>query len=100
MFSGIKAPVEAVTSQGRTRARLVAIRATEQALDRRPDLAVAFVRAQLERSVRRSAGQPLTSRVVVQRLAIRAIDVHPVVAERLVRLWLKRARAADEADRA
>jgi hypothetical protein len=91
------APAESVAVQARTSARLVVIRATEEALDRRPDLAVAMVRAQLERSVRRRAGQPLTSRDVAQRLAIRAIDVHPVVGERLVRLWLRRARAAHEA---
>jgi hypothetical protein len=90
------APTESVAAQARTSARLVVIRATEEALDRRPDLAVAVVRAQLERSVRRRAGQPLTSRDVAQRLAIRGLDVHPVVAERLVRLWLRRARAAHE----
>jgi len=96
VLSKVMAPAESVAAQARTSARLVVIRATEEALDRRPDLAVAVVRAQLERSVRRRAGQPLTSRDVAQRLAIRAIDVHPVVAERLVRLWLKRARAAHE----
>ncbi len=78
--------------QGRTRARLALIRATEEALERRPDLTVAFVRSRLERAAQRRDGEPLDSRVVLARLTIRAIDVHPAVGERLVRLWLRRAR--------
>jgi hypothetical protein len=78
--------------QGRARARLALIRATEEVLARRPDLTVAFVRSRLERAAGRRDGEPLDSRVVLARLTIRVIDVHPVVGERLVRLWLRRAR--------
>jgi len=76
--------------QARTRTRLALIRATEEALDRRPDLTVAAVRARLQRSARRRTDEPLVRRASV-RLTLRAMDAHPVVAERLVRLWLKRA---------
>lgn len=78
--------------QARARTRLVVIRATEEALDRYPDRTVAMVRGRLERTARRCDGEPLDSRTVLAGLAVRAIDVHPVVGERLVRLWLRRAR--------
>jgi len=68
------------------------IRVTEEALDRYPDRTVAMVRGRLERTARRCDGEPLDSRTVLAGLAVRAIDVHPVVGERLVRLWLRRAR--------
>jgi len=76
----------------RARTRLVLIRATEEALDRYPDRTVAMVRAGLERTALRCDGEPLDSRMVLAGLAVRAIDVHPAVGERLVRLWLRRAR--------
>jgi len=68
------------------------IRVTEEALDRYPDRTVAMVRGRLERNARRCDGEPLDSRTVLAGLAARAIDVHPAVGERLVRLWLRRAR--------
>ena len=77
--------------QPRDRARLALIRATEQALDRYPERTVAVVRARLEKASRRGDGEPLESRNVVAWLAVRAIDVHPAVGERLVRVWLSRA---------
>ena len=77
--------------QPRDRARLALIRATEQALDRYPERTVAVVRARLEKAARRGDGEPLESRNVVAWLAVRAIDVHPAVGERLVRVWLSRA---------
>jgi hypothetical protein len=76
--------------QARARTRLAMIRATEEALDRRPELTVAVVRSQLERSARRRTDEPLARRVGTD-LALRAIDVHPAVGERIVRLWLRRA---------
>jgi hypothetical protein len=76
--------------QARARARLTLIRATEGALDRRPDLTVAVLRARLERAARRRTDDPLVTRVGLQ-VTLRAIDAHPAVGERLVRLWLRRA---------
>jgi hypothetical protein len=78
------------TVQARARTRLALIRATEQALDRRPDLTVAFLRARMERNARRRTDDPLPKRLGLW-LTIRAMDVHPVVGERLVRHWLERA---------
>lgn len=75
----------------RDRARLALIRATEQALDRYPERTVAVVRGRLEKAAQRRDGEPLESRNVVAWLAVRAIDVHPAVGERLVRVWLGRA---------
>ena len=77
--------------QARARTRLALIRATEEALDRRPDLTVAFLRARIERSARRRTDGPLVKRVGTD-LTLRVIDVHPAVGERLVRLWLRRAK--------
>ncbi len=77
--------------QVRSRARLAALRVTEEALDRYPDHTVAVVRSALERSARRRTGRRFESRTVLLALTIRAMDVHPVVAERLVRLWVRRA---------
>lgn len=75
--------------QARARARLVLIRGAQEALDRRPDLTVAVVRSRLERHARRTDVPPAKRMGV--RLTLRAIDVHPVVGERLVRRWLQRA---------
>ena len=77
--------------QVRSRARLALLRATEEALDRYPEHTVAVVRSALERSARRRTGSRFDARTMTLALTIRAIDVHPVVAERLVRLWLRRA---------
>lgn len=76
--------------QARARTRLALIRVTEQALDRRPEQTVAFVRARIERSALRRTDRTLVTRVGTD-LTLRAIDVHPVVGERLVRWWLQRA---------
>jgi hypothetical protein len=83
-----------VVRVSRSRARVVTLRATEVALERRPDLAVTVVRAGLERSVRRYAADGVSSRVLLLRLTLRAMDTHPVVARAMVRSALRRARAA------
>lgn len=70
--------------------RPVLLRITVEAFDRYPDRTVALVRARLERSSRRRPGERLEPRTVVQRLTVRAIDVHPAVGHRLVRYWLRR----------
>jgi hypothetical protein len=70
--------------------RPVLLRITVEAFDRYPDRTVALVHAHLERSSRRRPGEPLELRVFVQRLSVRAIDVHPAVGRRLVRYWLRR----------
>ena len=77
--------------QARTRGRLALIRATEMALDRRPDLTLAYLRSRMERSALRRVDDPLVKRVGTG-LTLRAFDVHPVVGERIVRLWLRRAK--------
>ncbi len=71
--------------------RPVLIRITEEALDRYPDRTVALVRARLERASRRRPGEPFEVRRSVQRLMVRAMDLHPAVARALVRHWLRRA---------
>ena len=76
-------------------ARPVLVRITVEAFDRHPDRTVALVRARLERSSRRRPGEPLDLRTVVQRVVVRAIDVHPAVGRRLVRYWLRRLEATE-----
>jgi hypothetical protein len=79
--------------------RPVLIRITEEALDRYPDRTVALVRARLERASRRRPGEPFEVRRGMQRLMVRAMDVHPAVARALVRHWLRRAARNDAAAR-
>jgi hypothetical protein len=76
----------------RTHAQLLALRATEEALDRYPERTVAAVRDRLERSTRRDEGEPLDSRAIAAQVTVRLIDVHPAVGERVVRVWLRHAR--------
>jgi hypothetical protein len=83
-----------VVRVSRSSARGVTLRATEVALERRPDLAVTVVRAALERSARRYAADGVRSRVLLLRLTLRAMDAHPVVARAMVRSAVRRARTA------
>lgn len=73
------------------RMRLVLIRASERALDRRPDLTVAVFRASLERTARQREGRGFESRAFMAGLTVRAMDVHPTVARHIVRMSLRRA---------
>jgi hypothetical protein len=81
----------AATRLGSSGARVVTLRVTELALQRRPDLAVTVVRAGLERSARRYAADGVRSRVLLLRLTLRAFDSHPAVARAMVRTALRRA---------
>ena len=81
--------------QAQTRARLALIRATEEALDRRPDLTMAFLRSRMERAATRRTDDPLVKRVGTG-LTLRAFDIHPAVGERMVRLWLRRAKEREK----
>lgn len=78
--------------QVRGRARLALLRATEEALERYPEHTVAVLRSRLGKAAQRRDGEPLNRRQVTAALAVRAIDVHPAVGERLVRWWLQRER--------
>jgi hypothetical protein len=94
--TGWRGPTElpgTVVRLTRSGARGAALRATEVALERRPDLAVTVVRAGLERSVRRHVADGPRSRVLILRLTLRAMDTHPVVARTVVRAAVWRAGA-------
>jgi hypothetical protein len=92
--TGWRGPAElpgTVVRVSRSGLRGVALRATEMALERRPDLAVTVVRAGLERSARRQVVDGPRTRVVLVRLTLRAMDTHPVVARTVVRAAVRRA---------
>jgi hypothetical protein len=82
-----------VVRVGRSGARVVTLRATEVAVERRPDLAVTLVRTGLDRSARRYAATGDRSRALLLRLTLRAMDTHPVVAHAMVRWAVRRAGA-------